>query len=50
MSPQTISRPISTGNILRYFTGCPCGRAWETDHPLHEIPDHHHNEPEAAAA
>jgi hypothetical protein len=43
MSPQTISRPISTGNILRYFTGCPCGRAWETDHPLHEIPNHHHN-------
>jgi hypothetical protein len=43
MIPQTISRPISTGNILRYLTGCPCGRAWETDSPLHEIPNHHHN-------
>lgn len=37
-----MSRPISTGNIVHYLTGCECGRGWETDQPLTEIPDHIH--------
>ena len=35
-----MSRPISTGNIRRYLTGCPCGRAFETDQPIDQAPDH----------
>ena len=38
-----MSRPISTGNIRRFLTGCPCGRAFETDQPLGAVPDHVHN-------
>ena len=38
-----MSKPISTGNIRRFFTGCKCGRAFESDQPLTQIPDHIHN-------
>jgi len=38
-----VSKPISTGNIRRYLTGCHCGRAFETDQPLTVVPDHVHN-------
>lgn len=38
-----MSTKISTGNIVRYLTGCPCGRAWETDSPLDQVPAHVHN-------
>jgi hypothetical protein len=37
-----MSRPISTGNIRRHLTGCRCGRGWETDAPLAQIPEHVH--------
>ena len=35
-----MSKQISTGNIRMFLTGCPCGRAFETDRPLTEAPDH----------
>ncbi|MHC6592405.1 hypothetical protein [Arthrobacter sp. C152] len=38
-----MSIEISTGNLRRYLTGCPCGRAFETDAPLAEVPEHEHN-------
>lgn len=38
-----MSTQISTGNIVRYLTGCSCGRAWETDTPLALVPAHTHN-------
>lgn len=38
-----MNKPISTGNILRFLNGCQCGRAFETEQPLEQIPDHIHN-------
>ena len=38
-----MSQPITTGNIIRHLTGCPCGRAFESDTPLDTVPDHIHN-------
>lgn len=38
-----MSVQISTGNMVRFLTGCPCGRAWETEAPLKEAPAHTHN-------
>ncbi len=38
-----MSTQISTGNIVRFFTGCPCGRGWETMSPLEVVPDHVHH-------
>jgi hypothetical protein len=37
-----MSKAISTGNIRRFLTGCRCGRGWETDQPLPEVPEHIH--------
>lgn len=35
-----MSQRITTGNILRFFTACQCGRGWETEHALESVPPH----------
>ncbi|WP_314325471.1 hypothetical protein [Paenarthrobacter ilicis] len=35
-----MTKPIAVGNIVRFFTGCPCGRAFEADQPHETIPEH----------
>ncbi|KQR01468.1 hypothetical protein ASF74_07845 [Arthrobacter sp. Leaf145] len=37
------NKQISTGNIRMFLTGCKCGRAFESDRPLEQVPDHIHN-------